>query len=92
MTVMRRELPGSRQREFQIRSCYRIVASRILLSALDRSDHDASVAQMKPTSSRATAVTATGCGQSGADRSETIDAARPTRTHQVRRRATLALP
>jgi lysine/ornithine N-monooxygenase len=90
MTVMRRELPGSRQREFQIRICYRIVASRIL--ALDRSDHDASVAQMKPTSSRATAVTATGCGQSGADRSETIDAARPTRTHQVRRRATLALP
>jgi hypothetical protein len=42
-------------------SLYRRVASRILLSALGRSDHDMSVAQMKPTNSRATAVAAT-CG------------------------------
>src|SRR4026207_1587573 len=62
------------------RSLYRIVASRILLSAIDRSDHDTSVAQMKPTSSRATAVAATCGGPPPARR-------RPSLPRKPRRRA-----
>ena len=56
MTMIRRELPRSSERELATDVGYRIERARILLSDVGRSAHWTRAAQTKPVSSRATAV------------------------------------